>query len=297
MKSIIYLILAVTFWGLNFHFAKQMLSEASFLEAGFWRYAFGVLALFALSIKSLPKLTEFLKAPKGLLLIGVIGLFGFNLLFFFGLLYTSPVNASLIVSLNPAMTLVFSYVILRTKITKFEIIGMLISLVGVIILLTKFDMQRLLELEFSKGDILIFIANLVFALQNIWVKQYAPSFTNIHFTIFTNAICLICFILVLPLAVPIVSVQHSTHFWWSAFGIGCLGTGVAYLFWNNGVSAIGPSKAGIFMNFVPLSTALSAIFLHQQLYQYHLISGVIILAGIIITQSNNFTKKNKIYVQ
>lgn len=297
MKSIIYLILAVTFWGLNFHFAKQMLSESSFLEAGFWRYAFGVLGLLVLSTQSLPKLSIFLKAPLGLILVGVLGLFGFNIFFFLGLLYTSPVNASLIVSLNPAMTLVFSYFILHTKITKSEVLGMLISLVGVLILLTEFNMQRLIELAFSKGDILIFIANLVFALQNIWVKQYAPSFTNVHFTIFTNAICLACFMLVLPLAVPTASIHHSTNFWWSAFGIGCLGTGLAYLFWNNGISAIGPNKAGIFMNFVPLSTALSAIFLQQQLYQYHLISGVIILTGIIITQSHNLIKDNKIYVQ
>ncbi len=288
MKSIIYLLLTAIFWGLNFHFAKQMLTEASFLEAGFWRYTLGILALLGMSIKTLPKLSDFLLEKTGLLLVGIIGLFGFNLLFFLGLLYTSPVNASLIVSLNPAMTLFFSYLLLHTKITRFEIIGMLISLVGVLILLTKFDLNRLLQLEFSKGDVLIFLANLVFALQNIWVKQYAKAFSSIHFTIFTNAICWLCFLLIVPLAVPSISVQHSTDFWLSAFGIGCIGTGLAYLFWNKGVSAISPSKAGIFMNFVPLSTALSAIFLQQQLHQYHLISGIIILTGIIITQSNKF---------
>jgi len=292
MKSIFYLLLAATFWGLNFHFAKQMLTEANFLEAGFWRYTLGVLALLGLSLKSLPKISSFLVEKKGLLLVGIIGLFGFNLLFFLGLLYTSPVNASLIVSLNPAMTLVFSYLILHTKITKSEIIGMLISLVGVIILLTKFDFNRLVQMEFSKGDLLIFLAIIVFALQNIWVKQYAKGFSSVHFTIFTNTICWLCFLLALPLAVPALSFQHSNDFWLSAIGIGCFGTGLAYLFWNKGVSAIGPSKAGIFMNLVPLSTALSAIFLQQQLYQYHLISGIIILTGIIITQSNSFLSQN-----
>ncbi len=293
MKSIFYLLLAATFWGLNFHFAKQLLTEASYLEAGFWRYTFGIFALLVISIKALPKISSFFLEAKGLLLVGVIGLFCFNILFFLGLLYTSPINASLIVSLNPAMTLLFSYFLLKTEITKFEIIGMAISLIGVIILLTKFDVNRLLQLEFSKGDVIIFMAISVFALQNIWVKKYAAAFSSIHFTIFTNAICWLCFLLVLPLAMPMVSVQHSSDFWLSAFGIGCLGTGLAYLFWNKGVSAIGPSKAGIFMNFVPLSTALSAIFLQQQLYQYHLISGIIILSGIIITQSNSFLKTSK----
>lgn len=287
MRSIVYLLLTAIFWGLNFHFAKQMLSEASFLEAGFWRYTLGILALLSLSIRSLPKLTSFFLETKGLLLVGVIGLFGFNIFFFLGLLYTSPVNASLIVSLNPAMTLIFSALLLKTKVTRFEVIGMVISLIGVIILLTKFDINRLLQLEFSKGDILIFIANLVFALQNVWVKQYAPAFSNIHFTIFTNLICWSCFLLVVPFASPSIHIYHSTDFWLSAIGIGCIGTGLAYLLWNKGVSAIGPSKAGIFMNVVPLSTALSAFFLQEPLFQYHLISGIIILSGIIITQSKN----------
>ena len=288
MKSIIYLLLAATFWGLNFHFAKQMLTEASFLEAGFWRYTFGILALLIISVKSLPKFSHFLSEKKGLLLVGIIGLFGFNLLFFFGLQYTSPINASLIVSLNPAMTLLLSALLLKTAITKFEIIGMLLSLIGVIILLTKFDLNRLLQLAFSKGDILIFIAIMVFAFQNIWIKKYSVAFSNIHFTILTNAICWFCFLLVLPFAMPYVSLQHSNNFWLSSFGIGVLGTGLAYLFWNKGVATIGPNKAGIFMNFVPLSTALSAVFLQQQLYQYHLISGVVILTGIIITQSKRW---------
>ena len=101
MKATISAILAATFWGLNFHYAKTMLKESDFVEAGTWRYIFGViiLAIFLLS-SSKGKLIQ--KVPiKGVLLVGFIGLFVFNLLFFGGLLYTSPLNAALIISLNP----------------------------------------------------------------------------------------------------------------------------------------------------------------------------------------------------
>jgi len=128
--------------------------------------------------------------------------------FFLGLLYTSPVNAiidSKFESCDDFGLFLFFIAYQNHQIRSF---GMLISLVSVLILLTEFNMQRLLELEFYKRDILIFIANLVFALQNIWVKQYVSNFSNVHFTIFTNVICLICFMLVLPLAVPTASVHH-----------------------------------------------------------------------------------------
>jgi len=288
MRSILFLLFTAICWGLNFHFAKQMLTEASFVEAGFWRYVFGVGTLLLISVKTLPKPNLFFLEPKGLLLVGVIGLFLFNICFFLGMLYTSPINASLIVALNPAMTLIFSFFILKTVITKNEVLGMVISFFGVAFLLSKGDLNRLLQLAFSKGDILIFIAIIVFALHNVWVKKFAPAFSNIHFTIFTNIICLLGFLCILPFAMPTVSIQHESNFWWSAIGIGSFGTGLAYLAWNKGVGLIGASRASIFMNFVPISTGVAGLFFNEQIYAYHFWSGLIIITGIIITQAQSF---------
>jgi len=293
MRSIAYLFFTVICWGLNFHFAKQMLTEASFVEAGFWRYVFGVGILLLISIKNLPKPNLFFLEPKGLLLVGVIGLFGFNILFFLGMLYTSPINASLIVALNPAMTLIFSFFILKTVITKNEVFGMVISFFGVVFLLSQGDFNKLLQLAFSQGDILMFTAINVFALHNVWVKKFAPAFSNIHFTIFTNIICLLGFLCILPFAIPVISVHHEPNFWWSAIGIGSFGTGLAYLAWNKGVSVIGASRASIFMNFVPISTGVAGLFFGEQIYSYHYWSGLIIITGIIITQSKNFLTPSK----
>jgi len=285
MRSIVYLLFTVICWGLNFHFAKQMLSEVSFLEAGFWRYVFGVGTLLLISAKTLPHPKLFLLEPKGLLLVGAIGLFAFNICFFLGMLYTSPLNAALIVGLNPAMTLIFSNLILKTAITKNEVLGMVISFIGVAFLLSQGDLQRLLGLSFSKGDILIFIGNVVFSLHNVWVKKYAPAFSNIHFTIFTNVICLLGFICIIPFIVPSISVHHNASFWWAAIGIGSFGTGLAYLAWNKGVDLIGASKASIFLNLVPLIAGVAGLLFGELIYSYHYWSGLVIITGVVITQS------------
>ena len=284
MKPRFYLVIAAIFWGLNFHFAAFMLKESSFIESATWRYSFGVIPLLLLSLRSFRK-TNFKAIPiKGILLVGIVGLFGFNIFFFLGLKFTSPVNAALIVSLNPMITIYLSALILKTQITRSHIIGSLMSVVGVMVLLSKGDLFNLMSFNFNKGDFFIFIANIVFALQNVWVKQYRGSYSNLNFTTLTNFLCLLCFLLVLPVTSYSISVEHGTNYWIWALGIGVLGTAIAYLLWNEGISQIGADKGGIFLNIVPLATAISALLMGEQLYLFHLISGIIIIGGIVISQ-------------
>ena len=284
MKPRIYLTIATILWGLNFHFAAFMLQEAHVIESASWRYIFGVLPLILLSSKSLRNM-DIDKVPvKGILLVGIIGLFGFNIFFFLGMQYTSPVNAALIVSLNPMITIWLSAIILKTKITKFNIIGAVLSLLGVCVLLSKGNLLNFMSLNFNKGDFLIMIGNTIFALHNVWVKKYRGSFSNFSFTTLTNLLCLLCFLFILPFSNYSLSIDHSSNYWLWSIGIGTFGTALAYLLWNEGISQIGADKAGIFMNIVPLATAISALLMGESIYIYHFISGVIIIGGIIISQ-------------
>jgi len=131
--AILFLLGATFFWGLNFHLAKHMLQYVSFVEAGFWRYLFGVLFLiiFQISINKQLSFSNLRRGISALLLIGIVGLFGVNLFFFLGLKYTSALNAALIISLNPAFTLLFSKLLLNTPITNYHKIGISIALIGV----------------------------------------------------------------------------------------------------------------------------------------------------------------------
>jgi len=285
LKARFYLIIAAIFWGLNFHFASFMLKEASFIESASWRYIFGVLPLLLLANRSLQKM-ELKNIPiKGIFLVGVIGLFGFNVFFFLGLKYTSPVNAALIVSLNPMTTIWLSAMLLKTQITKFHIIGAVISLLGVSVLLTKGSINNILLLDLNKGDFLILLSNIIFAFHHVWVKQYKNNFSNLNFTALTNLICLLCFLLLLPISSYSLGVDHSTNYWLWAIGIGTFGTAAAYLLWNQGISELGPTKGSIFINIVPFSTAISALLMGEKLSLYHLMSGILIVGGIFISQN------------
>jgi len=277
---------AATFWGLNFHEAKIMLRHVNFIEAGFWRYLFGVAFLFLLQIRSLKHLSfqEIKKGWKGIVLVGFVGIFGFNIFFFWGLLYTSALNAALIIGLTPATTLLASHWILKTPIYNRQKIGIAIAFVGVVYLLSKGRPDQLLQLKWSIGDLLIMCANLLFALQNVWIKKHAAKHSNLVFTFLTNAACLLGFILILPILGMHTPPLATFDFWLSVIGIGLLGTCAAYLFWNKGVQLFGAANAGLFINVVPLAAAIFAVFFGERLEIYHAISGGLILLGLFYVQ-------------
>ncbi|MGB5818738.1 MAG: DMT family transporter [Saonia sp.] len=287
MKAIFYLIIATIFLGLNFHLAKVILKEVNFIEAGFWRFLLGVVTLTVLGIKKLPTLKIIRKNLKGISLTGLIGLFGFNLFFFLGLFHTSAVNAALIVSLNPALTLLFSYKILKTSINKIQVVGIFIAFFGVTYLILKGNITNLSNIQFNYGDILILIANAFFALHHVWVKKYNTTISNLNFTLLTSLCCLIGFFILLPISGMEIVTTHTYDFWMAVFGIGCLGTALAYFLWQKGVQIAGADKAGVYMNVVPLSAALFAILFKEHLHTYHLIGGACIVTGLLISKSSD----------
>ncbi|WP_303316655.1 DMT family transporter [Flavivirga abyssicola] len=289
MKAILYLIIATVFLGLNFHLAKVILKEVNFIEAGFWRFLFGVVILTLLGSKKLPSFKIIKKNLKGISLTGFIGLFGFNLFFFLGLLNTSAVNAALIVSLNPALTILFSYKIIKTPINKIQIAGIIIAFFGVIYLILKGHITNISNIQFNYGDILILIANVFFALHHVWVKKYTSTISNLNFTLLTSSCCLIGFFILLPISGMEVVTAHTHHFWMAVLGIGCLGTALAYFLWQKGVQIKGAGKAGIYMNIIPLSAALFAILFDENIDTYHTIGGLFIITGLLI--SNNSSSK------
>ncbi len=280
MRANLALFTTACLWGLNFHFAGFMLTESSFLEAALWRYVLGVGVLLLLTGYQLRDLRLTREQFGGAAFTGLVGLFGFNLFFFLGLRYTSPLNAALIASLNPLLVIGFSRLLNKTVIRPRQILGAAISLVGVLWLLGKGEFSALLELDFNRGDLLILISASTFALYHLLAKKYGQGIANSVFTLLTNGICLVAFLLVALLVPTGLTLQHTPAYWGWAVGIGVGGTAVAYLLWNWGLSRAGTSRAGLFLNVIPLAAALAAVWWGAPVLPFHLVSGALILTGI-----------------
>jgi len=282
-KSLLPVVPAI-FWGLNFFLAQLMIESSSFVEAGLWRYVFGVGTLLLFTLRKMPRWQSF-KHNLGLLsLIGFVGLFLFNYFFFLGMASTSPMNATVIMSLNPTLTLVLSFFILKTSVRRQEIAGVTIALLGAVYFISKGHPSELFSVHVSLGDGYIFVANILFALHHVWVKKIDTKLTNQQFTFVTNLICLLGFFFIIPFyGIGKIS-SYPADYWWSALGMGVLGTAIAYFIWNQAIAQLGAVKTGVYINLIPVAAALFAILFGDQLERYHLVGGAVIIVGVLVMQ-------------
>lgn len=287
MKGVLFLLIAVIFWALNFHLGKTMMEYASPNVSAFWRYFFGVSTLLILTYASFPSWSKIKANWKGIFLVGFVGLFGFIFFFFQGLKYTSEMNGALIIALIPATTLLLIFLLQGHKPDKKQTIGIVLAFIGVAYLLAKGDIQTLINIDFNKGDIFFLIANLSFALQNIWIKKYMGDLGNLNFTTLTNLACLLGFVPLLFLESEFHFTTLPLEFWGSGIVMGVLGTALAYYAWNYGISKLGAARGAVFLNAVPLFVALFALVFGAELFGYHIISTILIILGLLLVQVKN----------
>ena len=283
MKGYIFLSLSIIFWALNFHLGKIMFESVTPNVAAFWRFFFAVLGLLVLSWRVIPSKATIINRLPGMLLVGFIGVFGFIFCFTQGLNATSEMNGALFVGLSPAISLILAGIFLGHKIQGKEVLGILMAFLGLTYLLTQGDISVLSDLSFSKGDIYFALAATFFAVQNILIKQFIGETNGVFFTFATNLCCLVGFTGLL-FAEPTFHLNHPPEFWIAAIGMGLPGTALAYYGWNLGVKQIGPARAPVFLNMIPAMVAIFAVPFGAELYGFHLISLLIIVAGVLVIQ-------------
>ena len=251
--------------------------------AAFWRFFFAVLGLLVLAWRVFPSRAALANRLTGMLLVGFVGVFGFIFCFTQGLNATSEMNGALFVALSPAISLVLAAIIQGHKIQWKEIVGIILAFVGVVYLLTQGDVAVLLQLSFNAGDLYFIAAAIFFAVQNVLIKKYMGDMNGVFFTLFTNTCCLLGFTGLL-FAEPGFQLDFPPVFWIAAIGMGLPGTALAYYGWNKGVQQIGPARAPVFLNIIPGMVALFAVPFGAELHAHHLISLLIIVAGVLVIQ-------------
>ncbi|SDK42006.1 Threonine/homoserine efflux transporter RhtA [Methylophilus rhizosphaerae] len=274
IKTYLMATLAAVFWGANFNLARPVLAEMSPYIAGASRYLLA--AAIMVLVAQFRKEAVSLRHWQAYLTLGVVGVFGFNLFFFLGMETSSAINGALIMALNPLLTAVLGYVILGDMPTNRQLIAFPVGIAGVVIVVLGAGAQ----LKVSTGDIYILIATLNWALYNVLVKKMMPK----HVSGITNTAGIMT---AGALALTIAAAWHGDHFVLPTISGGAallmmsLGGGVlAYLFWNASISHLGPSKAAIFMNLVPVTTMVIAAFEHMPPTHAQLFGALLVISAV-----------------
>lgn len=266
--------LAAILWGANFNLAKPVLAEMSPYLAGASRYT--IAAIVMILIARFSQAVIPLREWKAYLTLGIVGVFGFNLFFFLGMAHSSAINGALIMALNPLLTAILSYFILGERPKLAQLLAFPVGIAGVAIVV----LGAGAEWTIATGDLYIMIASLNWAVYNVLVKKMMPkqvsgiASTAGIMTVGALALSLAAACNGSPLVMP---TAHAGL----ALLIMALGGGVlAYLFWNASIKHLGPAKAAIFMNLIPVTTMVIAAFEHVPPTQGQLFGAVLVISAV-----------------
>ena len=293
LKAAIFLCFASLFWSGNFIIGRLSSLEnlVSPLALAFYRWviAFIILTPFCLqkAIRDLPLLK---KQPGMIFLIILTGPTLFNTLVYIGLTATTVINSLLVITTTPMLIILLNKLIYKSETNIYQMIGVIISLLGVSFVIAKGNYQNILNSEFYSGDLFILLAVTSWALYSIFLKKNETGVSGFSFLYLSFVFTVI---LLFPVFLFDIFVQNN-YFVFNQKTLLVIGyTGIfpsifSYICWNTGVALIGPNKSGPFLHLMPIFGGILAFLVFQEtLETYHYAGIVSVIIGIIITNKNN----------
>ena len=273
---------ATFFWGSNFNAAHHLAGELPALTAAGERFAMAVVILLAMRAwRGRPESHLRWADMLNLAVLGLMGVFGFNYAFFTALHTTSALNAALIMALSPLLTALLSAWLLRTPLPLRQLLGIGVAFGGVTLVITG---GRLDALHVATGDLWMLAACLTWSLYSVLLKRQAPAVPALQqarWTISTGALALVVMALWHEDSVTLIQAQSRITFSVLAYmAVG--GTVLAYIFWLQGVQALGPQRAAIAFNLVPVFTLLINLVLGTWPRPEQFAGLVLVLGGVLV---------------
>lgn len=284
-QTYLLLSLATIFWGIQPLCIKILI--ASWTPASLTCLRYLLISLILFLIMYLRHEKKFIP-PKNciipLLLMGLTGIAINNVSQFTGLKYSTITNCTLIAATGPAVTAMLSAVFIRERLKLLQWIGIIISFIGVIFLITKGSWEILANFQFNPGDILFFTCQIVWAAYSIIGLRVMKHLSAIAVTAWSGLLGSIE-VALFALCTGQLGYVNLDIVGWSSFVFVVLCGGVgSMLFWNIGVKNAGPSMAAIFSNLTPIFGMLcGAIFLSEEIGIMQISGALAIFVGVYIT--------------
>ena len=283
-----YLLLTTTTlcWGANAILGKIAVGEISpmLLVTLRWLSVVILLLLFARKylIQDWPILRHHLRY---ICLMGTLGFTAFNALFYVAAHSTTAINIGILQGSIPVFVLLGTFLLYQLRITAVQTLGVAVTLVGVVIVASGGDITLLADLSINRGDLYMLIACLFYAGYSIGLSR-RPAVSALGLF---SSIAMVAFIVSLPLlAIEIASdkFQAPTVTGWVVVAlVSILPSLIAQVFFMHGVSLIGPGRAGVFVNLVPVFTSiLAVVFLQETFELFHAVSLGLVLGGIGLSE-------------
>lgn len=283
-------VLATIIWSGNFIISRGVNQVIGPVSLAFYRWITATLIIAPFAWKKY-KAEKEIVFPK-LKYLGWVALTGialFNTFVYVAGHYTTAINLALIgTTSSPIFATIMAVIFLKEKLSAFRVAGMMICITGIIVLISKGSLSALASFHFSKGDLWVMAGALAFAIYNILVrkKPHNISALNFLFVIFAMGT-----IMLFPFYLIELFAGKPTQWSWPLFSATLyLGAGtsvLAFLCWNIALHKLGAGRTVLFGNLIPIfSTFEAVIFLGEQITTIHMISGTLVITGLVLANTH-----------
>jgi len=290
-KAYIMLVCATLFWAGNFMVGKlAYLENIPPMSLVFFRWLLVWIILLPFTYKEISKNKDIILNNLPLLFFLALTSVGlFNSFTYLALVYTQVINASLFNTAIPAAIIFLCFLLNIEKTNKFQILGLIISVLGILAIITKLDFNILLSLNFNKGDLIMIGGVITWGLYSSFLKKKTfnlPLLTLVH------VLCTFGLIFILPQFLYELShgltIKFNSNLIYTLIYLALFPSIGSYYCWAGSVAIIGANRAGIFLSLIPFFSTLMAISFFDEKFQFfHLIGSILIILGLFLSNKES----------
>ncbi|WP_126973327.1 DMT family transporter [Gynurincola endophyticus] len=284
--GVVLAVAATIIWSFNFIIAKWVVGNIPPVSLAFWRWGVAAVVMIVVFLKTNIAHLHLLK--KHWLYFAITGLFGvtlFNTLLYIASTSSPAINLSMIgTTTTPIVSIALAGIFLNEKVYLQRVIGMIVTFTGILILLSKGDIDTLLHFKFTKGDAWVIGSAVSFSIYNILVKKQPAGVPPTAFLTYTFTLGAL---LLLP--AYLFETGGRTPFVWDAINISIIGylavgtSVLSFLFWNGSIKRLGAGTTSLFGNLIPIFSTIEAIAILKEPFTIlHAISAGFIIAGLVL---------------
>ena len=281
------LVCASLFWAGNFMVGKYaFLIEIPPLSLVFYRWSLVWIILLPFTYKEIIKHKYIILDNLPLLFfLGLTSVGLFNSFTYLSLIHTQVINASLFNTAIPAIIILLCFLFKIEKTNRFQILGLIISVCGILAIITKLKLDVLFSLNFNRGDLIMIGGVITWGVYSTLLKKKKftlPLLTLVH------VICTFGLISVFPQFLYELSngqvIKFDTNLFYTLAFLALFPSIGSYYCWAGAVSIIGANRAGISLSLIPLFSSIMAILIYDEIFEFfHLIGAILIILGLFLS--------------
>jgi drug/metabolite transporter (DMT)-like permease len=291
--GIVLALIATILWAGNFIISRSVHTLIGPVSLAFFRWFLATIILLPIGWRAYKENWALIKTNfKYFFWVSLTGISLFNTFVYFAGHYTTAINMALIgTTSSPIFASLLALIFLKEKMGINRIIGMIICIIGILLLLSKGNWEKLMSFHFSTGDLWVLAGAFSFAIYNVLVRKKPKGLSSIHFLsiVFALGTLLLFPFFIAEFSFSAIPIQWNQELIISLLYLGFGTSVISFLCWNIALHKLGTGRTVLFGNLIPVFSTLEAVWLlHEQINWTHWVSGLLVVLGLILANMTNF---------